>query len=103
MRSSSKACPPTSLWSRKSRLILFKAGGKRLRPLLVLLAARASGYQGSEHIKLAVIIEFLHTAMLLHDDVVDNSIASARQSDCQCDVGQRRQRAGWRLPALARL
>ena len=52
---------------------IIKAGGKRLRPLLVLLAARASGYQGSEHIKLAVIIEFLHTAMLLHDDVVDNS------------------------------
>lgn len=52
---------------------IIKAGGKRLRPLLVLLAARASGYKGSEHIKLAVIIEFLHTAMLLHDDVVDNS------------------------------
>ena len=52
---------------------IIKAGGKRLRPLLVLLAASASGYQGSEHIKLAVIIEFLHTAMLLHDDVVDNS------------------------------
>lgn len=52
---------------------LIKAGGKRLRPLLVLLAARASNYQGSDHIKLAVIIEFLHTAMLLHDDVVDNS------------------------------
>ncbi len=52
---------------------IIKAGGKRLRPLLVLLAARASDYKGSEHIKLAVIIEFLHTAMLLHDDVVDNS------------------------------
>ena len=52
---------------------IIQAGGKRLRPLLVLLAARASDYQGSEHIKLAVIIEFLHTAMLLHDDVVDNS------------------------------
>ena len=52
---------------------IIKAGGKRLRPLLVLLSAKASNYQGSEHIKLAVIIEFLHTAMLLHDDVVDNS------------------------------
>ena len=52
---------------------IVKAGGKRLRPLLVLLAARASGYSGADHIKLAVIIEFLHTAMLLHDDVVDNS------------------------------
>jgi len=52
---------------------LINAGGKRLRPLLVLLSARACGYQGSNHIKLAVIIEFLHTAMLLHDDVVDTS------------------------------
>lgn len=52
---------------------LVEAGGKRLRPLLVLLAARACGYQGREHIKLAAVIEFLHTAMLLHDDVVDES------------------------------
>ena len=52
---------------------IVEAGGKRLRPLLVLLAARANGYQGRDHIKLAVVIEFLHTAMLLHDDVVDNS------------------------------
>ena len=52
---------------------LIEAGGKRLRPLLVLLSARASGYQGQEHIKLAAVIEFLHTAMLLHDDVVDES------------------------------
>ena len=52
---------------------LIEAGGKRLRPLLVLLCARACGYQGTDHIKLAAIIEFLHTAMLLHDDVVDES------------------------------
>lgn len=52
---------------------LIEAGGKRLRPLLVLLAARACGYQEREHIKLAAVIEFLHTAMLLHDDVVDES------------------------------
>jgi octaprenyl-diphosphate synthase len=52
---------------------LIDAGGKRLRPLLVLLAANASGYQGRQHIGLAAIIEFLHTAMLLHDDVVDAS------------------------------
>ena len=52
---------------------LVEAGGKRLRPLLVLLAAKACGYNGNEHIKLAAVIEFLHTAMLLHDDVVDES------------------------------
>lgn len=52
---------------------IVEAGGKRLRPLLVLLAARSLGYQGKEHIKLAAIIEFIHTATLLHDDVVDLS------------------------------
>lgn len=52
---------------------LIDAGGKRLRPLLVLLTAQACLYKGSEHIKLAVIIEFIHTATLLHDDVVDTS------------------------------
>ena len=52
---------------------LIQAGGKRLRPLLVLLAANACGYQADKHIHLAAVIEFLHTAMLLHDDVVDDS------------------------------
>ncbi|WP_231759531.1 octaprenyl diphosphate synthase [Microbulbifer elongatus] len=52
---------------------LVEAGGKRLRPLLVLLCSRAAGYQGSNHITLAAIIEFIHTATLLHDDVVDTS------------------------------
>ena len=49
------------------------SGGKRMRPLLVLLSANALGYKGSDHVKLATIIEFLHTATLLHDDVVDTS------------------------------
>jgi len=49
------------------------SGGKRLRPVIVLLAARALGYQGNAHIDLAAIIEFIHTATLLHDDVVDGS------------------------------
>ena len=48
-------------------------GGKRLRPLTVLLAARASGCSTQQHIASAAIIEFIHTATLLHDDVVDNS------------------------------
>jgi octaprenyl-diphosphate synthase len=52
---------------------LIEAGGKRLRPLLVLLCAKACKYQGHHHVKLAAVIEFLHTAMLLHDDVVDDS------------------------------
>ena len=52
---------------------LIEAGGKRLRPLLVLLTANACGYRADKHINLATVIEFLHTAMLLHDDVVDAS------------------------------
>ncbi len=52
---------------------IVDSGGKRLRPLLVLLAARACGYQGHDHIELAAVIEFIHTATLLHDDVVDAS------------------------------
>ena len=52
---------------------IIHGGGKRLRPLAVLLAARACGYKGTGHVPVAVIIEFIHTATLLHDDVVDES------------------------------
>ena len=52
---------------------IVEGGGKRLRPLLVLLSANAAGYKGEQHIPLAAVIEFIHTATLLHDDVVDNS------------------------------
>jgi octaprenyl-diphosphate synthase len=52
---------------------LIHSGGKRLRPLLVLLSAGAFGYQGNAHIELAAVIELVHTATLLHDDVVDTS------------------------------
>jgi octaprenyl-diphosphate synthase len=52
---------------------IIHAGGKRLRPLIVLLAARAVDYRGRHHIALAAIVEFIHTATLLHDDVVDAS------------------------------
>ena len=52
---------------------IITGGGKRLRPLIVLLAARACGYGGSSHIDAAAFVEFIHTATLLHDDVVDGS------------------------------
>lgn len=52
---------------------IVTSGGKRLRPLIVLLAARALGYGGRHHVHCAAIIEFIHTATLLHDDVVDSS------------------------------
>lgn len=52
---------------------IVNSGGKRLRPLLVLLSAKAFSYEGSQHIELSAIIEFIHTATLIHDDVVDAS------------------------------
>jgi octaprenyl-diphosphate synthase len=52
---------------------IVASGGKRLRPLLVLLSSNACGYQGTDHIALAAMVEFFHTATLLHDDVVDES------------------------------
>lgn len=52
---------------------IIGGGGKRLRPLVHLLAARAAGYRGDDHVQMAAIIEFIHTATLLHDDVVDES------------------------------
>lgn len=52
---------------------IINSGGKRLRPILLLLSAKALGYQESKHIHIAAIIEFIHTATLLHDDVVDSS------------------------------
>ncbi len=52
---------------------IVAAGGKRLRPLLVLIIAKALGYQGKQHHQIAAIVEFIHTATLLHDDVVDES------------------------------
>ena len=61
-----------ALVSQVSEYIVM-SGGKRLRPMIVLLAARALGYEGDQHIRAAAIIEFIHTATLLHDDVVDSS------------------------------
>ena len=52
---------------------IVEAGGKRLRPLLALLSASACDYRGEDHIKFAAVVEFIHTATLLHDDVVDLS------------------------------
>ena len=52
---------------------IVTAGGKRMRPIVLMLIARALGYQGKEHIFFATMIEYVHTASLLHDDVVDES------------------------------
>ena len=53
---------------------IVNSGGKRLRPALVLLSAGVFSYQGKKHLNLAAIVEFIHTATLLHDDVVDASL-----------------------------
>jgi octaprenyl-diphosphate synthase len=63
---------PVALVDQVATYIIY-AGGKRLRPLLVLLAARACGHGGRQHVDAAAVIEFIHTATLLHDDVVDGS------------------------------
>src|SRR5690606_30856301 len=52
---------------------LISSGGKRLRPMITLAAAQMYGYEGEDHVKLATSVEFMHTATLLHDDVVDES------------------------------
>lgn len=52
---------------------VLRSGGKRLRPLILLLTSKLCGYTGDNHIRLASVVEFIHTATLLHDDVVDNA------------------------------
>src|SRR5512138_2108433 len=58
---------------RKVGEYVLSSGGKRIRPALLLLAAKLCGYTGSRHIPLASVVEFIHTATLLHDDVVDEA------------------------------
>lgn len=53
---------------------ILKSGGKRFRPLTLILAARACGYKGKDHINVGCILEFIHTATLMHDDVVDEAV-----------------------------
>jgi len=59
---------------RKVGEYVLASGGKRIRPMLLLLCARLSGYRGEQHIGLASVVEFIHTATLLHDDVVDSAV-----------------------------
>jgi len=68
---------------------IVAAGGKRLRPLLTLATARMCGYQGSRHIDLAACVEFIHTATLLHDDVVDESLLRRGLSSANATFGNK--------------
>ena len=68
-------------------LYIVNSGGKRIRPMLALLAARALGYEGDKHITLATIVEFIHTATLLHDDVVDESLLRRGEPTANAEFG----------------
>lgn len=68
---------------------LIAAGGKRLRPLLTLAAARMCGYRGQRHVGLAACVEFIHTATLLHDDVVDESALRRGQASANALFGNK--------------
>lgn len=59
---------------RKVGEYVLASGGKRIRPMLLLLCAKLAGYEGDKHIGLASVVEFIHTATLLHDDVVDSAV-----------------------------
>ncbi len=75
-----------ALVSQVSKYIVM-SGGKRLRPVIVLLASRALGYEGDQHIRAAAIVEFIHTATLLHDDVVDSSARRRGQDSANMVFG----------------
>ena len=68
---------------------IVAAGGKRLRPLLTLAAARMAGYRGRRHVALAACVEFIHTATLLHDDVVDESALRRGQASANALFGNK--------------
>ncbi len=68
-------------------MYIVNSGGKRIRPLLAVLSARALGYQGQDHIHLATIVEFIHTATLLHDDVVDESLLRRGEPTANAEFG----------------
>ena len=66
---------------------IIGGGGKRLRPALLILSARACGYHGNHHHELAAVVEFIHTATLLHDDVVDESALRRGQATANALFG----------------
>lgn len=72
---------------RKVGEYVFASGGKRIRPMLLLLSARLAGYSGDKHIGLASVVEFIHTATLLHDDVVDSAVLRRGQESANAVWG----------------
>jgi len=72
---------------RKVGEYVLASGGKRIRPMMLLLSARLAGYQGDAHIGLASVVEFIHTATLLHDDVVDGAVLRRGQNSANAVWG----------------
>ena len=72
---------------RKVGEYVLASGGKRVRPIILLLSARLAGYQGRAHIGLASVVEFIHTATLLHDDVVDSAVLRRGQESANAVWG----------------
>lgn len=72
---------------RKVGEYVLASGGKRIRPMLLLLSARLAGYSGDAHIGLASVVEFIHTATLLHDDVVDSAVLRRGQDSANAIWG----------------
>ena len=72
---------------RKVGEYVLGSGGKRVRPMMLLLSARLAGYQGDAHIGLASVVEFIHTATLLHDDVVDSAVLRRGQDSANAVWG----------------
>lgn len=66
---------------------IVSGGGKRIRPMIAVIAARALGYEGKAHISIAALIEFIHTATLLHDDVVDESDMRRGKATANAEFG----------------
>jgi octaprenyl-diphosphate synthase len=72
---------------RKVGEYVLASGGKRVRPMMLLLSAQLAGYQGDAHIGLASVVEFIHTATLLHDDVVDSAVLRRGQESANAVWG----------------
>ncbi|PLX78341.1 MAG: octaprenyl diphosphate synthase, partial [Desulfuromonas sp.] len=72
---------------RKVGEYVLASGGKRVRPIVLLLSARLAGYQGRAHVGLASVVEFIHTATLLHDDVVDSAVLRRGQESANAVWG----------------
>ncbi len=101
--SSARGSRPTWRWSTRSRTTSSAPAASASGRGWCCCSRDALGFDGPERFELAAIVEFIHTATLLHDDVVDESALRRGRADRQCAVRQRRQRAGRRLPVFARL